>query len=308
MKHSYLFSLGVVLFFLLSCASQNEKEYFLFTSFHEPADTGLRFLYSEEGYHWDSIPGVFLKPELGKQLLMRDPSIVKGPDNRFRLVWTTSWKGDLGFGYADSDDLIHWSEQQMIPAMQDSTTVNVWAPEIFYDDVEDRYIVVWASCVPGKYDQGIEDVDNNHRLYYLTTRDFETFSETKLFLDPGFSVIDAVIVKRATDDYVLVLKDNTRPERNLRVAFASSPTGPFTEPSAPFTGAFTEGPTVTRAGDDYLIYYDMYRERIYGAMKTTDFIHFEDVTAQVSIPNGHKHGTIVKVSSSVIDKLKNANN
>lgn len=308
MKHINLVYLGMVFFTLLSCASQNEKEYYLFTSFQEPADDGLRFLYSEDGYHWDSIPGVFLQPELGKQLLMRDPSIVKGPDNRFRLVWTTSWKGDLGFGYAESDDLIHWSEQQMIPAMQDSTTVNVWAPEIFYDDVEDRYIIVWASCVPGKYDHGIEDVDNNHRLYYLTTRDFETFSETKLFLDPGFSVIDAVIVMRATDDYVLVLKDNTRLERNLRVAFASSPTGPFTEPSAPFTGAFTEGPTVTRIDDDYLIYYDMYRKKIYGAMKTTDFTHFEDVTAQVSIPNGHKHGTIVSVSSSVIDKLKNANN
>lgn len=307
MKHNLLLLLGVMMLFMTACSLQKEKEYYLFTSFHEPADAGLRFLYSEDGYHWDSIPGIFLKPELGEQQLMRDPSIVKGPDNRFRLVWTTSWKGDLGFGYAESDDLIHWSQQKMIPAMQDTTAVNVWAPEIFYDDVEDRYMVVWASCVPGKFDNGMEEEDNNHRLYYLTTKDFETFSETKLFLDPGFSVIDAVIVKRAADDYVLVFKDNTRPARNLRVTFASNPSGPFSEPSIPFTGVFTEGPTVTRVGEDYLIYFDMYREKIYGAMKTTDFLHFEDVTAQISIPNGHKHGTIVKVSHSVIDQLKNAN-
>ncbi|KAA4030245.1 arabinosidase, partial [Bacteroides ovatus] len=29
----------------------------MFTSFHEPADEGLRYLYSEGGIHWDSIPG-----------------------------------------------------------------------------------------------------------------------------------------------------------------------------------------------------------------------------------------------------------
>ena len=47
-------------------------------------------------------------------------------------------------------DLIHWSEQQMIPVMADEpTTINVWAPEIFYDDENDQFMVVWASCVPG---------------------------------------------------------------------------------------------------------------------------------------------------------------
>ena len=124
------------------------KDYYMFTSFHEPADEGLRYLYSEDGIHWDSIPGVWLKPELGQHQLMRDPSMVRTPDGTYHLVWTTSWKGDLGFGYAHSKDLIHWSEQQMIPVMADEpTTINVWAPEIFYDDENDQFMVVWASCV-----------------------------------------------------------------------------------------------------------------------------------------------------------------
>ncbi len=141
MKHTLLLSFAVFYILISACSPTREKEFYLFTSFHEPANEGLRYLYSEDGYHWDSIPGIFLKPEIGNQQLMRDPSIVKGPGDMYHLVWTTSWKGDLGFGHARSKDLIHWSEQQMIPAMTDTTTVNVWAPEIFYDDVNDQFIV-----------------------------------------------------------------------------------------------------------------------------------------------------------------------
>lgn len=296
-----------LLLFFFSCASTTqpqEKEVYLFTSFHEPADEGLRFLFSEDGYHWDSIDGVWLKPTLGKHQLMRDPSMVKGPDGFYHLVWTTSWKGDLGFGYARSKDLINWSEPKMITAMTDTTTVNVWAPEVFYDDTLNLYFIVWASCVPGVFERGIEEEDNNHRLYYLTTPDFETFSETKLFLDPGFSVIDAMIVKRNVDDYVLVLKDNTRLNRNIKVAFAKSPYGPYSTPSEPFTPQFCEGPTTTKVGDDYLIYFDMYKEKRYGAVRTTDFVQFEDVSDLIRVPKGHKHGTIVKVPQSLVENLK----
>lgn len=304
MKHKLLQLIAALAILMAACSPSKEKEFYLFTSFHEPADEGLRYLYSEDGYHWETIPGVFLQPGIGKQQLMRDPSIVKGPDDYFHLVWTTSWKGDLGFGYARSKDLINWSEQKMIPAMHDTTTVNVWAPEIFYDDVGEQYIIVWASCVPGKFERGIEDEDNNHRLYYLTTKDFETFSETKLFLDPGFSVIDAVIVKRGPEDYVLVLKDNTRNNRNLKIAFSSSPVGPYSDASEPFTGMFSEGPAVAKVGEEYLVFFDMYREKKYGAVKTTDFVTMEDVTSEINIPNGHKHGTITKVPASIIKELK----
>ncbi|MDE6002143.1 MAG: arabinosidase, partial [Prevotella sp.] len=53
------------------------------TSFHEPATDGLRFIYSYDGWQWDSIPGVWLKPEVGKQKVMRDPSIIRTPDGTF---------------------------------------------------------------------------------------------------------------------------------------------------------------------------------------------------------------------------------
>ena len=106
------------------------------------------------------------------------------------------------------------------------------------------------------------------------------------------------------DDYVLVLKDNTRPERNLKVAFSKHPAGPYSTASAPFTPNFTEGPSVARVKEGYVIYYDQYREKIYGAVRTKDFKSFEDVTKLVDVPEGHKHGTIFRVEKKFVNRLK----
>jgi hypothetical protein len=292
--------IGSMIIVLASCSSKA----YLFTSFHEPADAGLRMLYSYDGYKWTDIDTVFLKPNVGNQKVMRDPSMVQGPDGTFHLVWTSSWRGDKGFGYASSKDLVHWSEQRMIPVMEhEPSTVNVWAPELFYDEDSKQYIIIWASTIPGRFERGIEEDSNNHRMYVTTTKDFQSFTPTKLFLDPKFSVIDAVILKRATNDYVLVLKDNTRPERDMKVAFAKSPLGPWENISKRFTEQFTEGPSVLKMTDDWLIYFDAYRKGTYDAVSTRDFVRFHDINNQVSIPKGHKHGTIVPVKKKLVKRL-----
>jgi hypothetical protein len=299
--HKKLLNINCSLLILL--ASCSSKAY-LFTSFHEPADAGLRMLYSYDRKNWTDLDTVLLQPKVGNQKVMRDPSMVQGPDGTFHLVWTSSWRGDLGFGYASSKDLLRWSEQQFIPVMKNEpTTVNVWAPELFYDDEAKQYIIIWASCIPGRFERGIEEDSNNHRMYVTTTTDFKTFSDTKLFLDPKFSVIDAVIVKRKKDDYVLVLKDNTRPERNIKVAFGPSPLGPWKNISKPFSGNFTEGPSVVKLKDEWLIYFDSYQKKIYEAVATKDFVTFENVTTNVKVPEGHKHGTIVQVKKRVAHRL-----
>ena len=288
------------------------KDIYVSTSFHEPATEGLRFIYSEDGIRWDSIEGVFLRPEVGQQHVMRDPSVVRGPDGTFHLVWTSSWRGDRGFGYSSSKDLIHWTPQRFVSTGMDTTTVNTWAPELFYDDVRRQFLVVWASCVPGRFPDYQEDHKNNHRLYYMTTKDFRRFSAAKLFYDPGFSAIDATILKlplasNPSLDYVMVVKDNSRPMRNIKVAFARSPYGPWSEASEPFTESFTEGPTTAKVGDWYYIYYDSYRHKIYGAHRTKDFKTFEDQTGVVSFPVGHKHGTVFMADEQLVEGLKKYN-
>nr|WP_295923209.1 glycoside hydrolase family 43 protein [uncultured Dyadobacter sp.] len=284
--------------------SSCQKQAYLFTSFREPATDGLHLAYSNDGYSWTDLGGGYLKPEVGGKL-MRDPSIARGKDGTFHLVWTTNWKGDKGFGYASSRDLVHWSEQRFIPVMeQEAEVVNVWAPELFYDEDQDRFIIIWASTIPFRFPKGEEDERNNHRMYYVTTKDFQSFSKAALFLDPGFSVIDCVIAKRKKDDYVLVLKDNTRPQRNIRVAFANNVLGPYRDVSEPFTGFLTEGPTVAQAGDQWLIYFDQYRDKTYGAVKTKDFKGFTNISKEIKVPDGHKHGTIIQIDHRILKQLK----
>ncbi len=304
MKISNITFLILSVFFaaiLTSCSS--EKNVYMFTSFREPADAGLRLLYSHDGYKWTDLDTIFIKPEVSGKV-MRDPSIVQGPDGTFHFVWTSSWKGNYGFGYSSSKDLINWSEQKQIDVMShDTSTCNVWAPELFYDKATSQYVIVWASTVPFKFEKGIEEERNNHRLYYVTTKDFNTFSKAELFYDPGYSSIDATIVNRGKDDYVLVFKDNTRPERNIKVAFGKTALGPWENQSKPFTANFTEGPSVLKAGNDWLIYFDAYREKKYLAVKTHDFITFKDAAQEISLPVGHKHGTIFMVNEKILNKL-----
>jgi Glycosyl hydrolases family 43 len=286
--------------------SELREQVYLFTSFREDSPQGLRFLYSFDGYHWTNIPGRFLIPNVGPSKLLRDPSLSRGPDGTFHLVWTIGWHGDQGFGYASSKDLVHWSGQQSIPVMtNEPTTVNVWAPELFYDDHKKQFIMVWASTIPGRYPDKLEAHDNNHRLYFTTTRDFKTFTPSRLFFEPGFSVIDGFILKDS-DRYVLIHKDNARPMLNLRVAFGKSPLGPWHDVSEPFTGKFTEGPCALKIGGDWLIYSDAYREKIYRTARTRDFKTFTDITSETSFPEGHKHGTALRVPREIMEGLRRA--
>jgi hypothetical protein len=303
-KALQIFLIGAALVSVMSTAFAAPvagNSVYLFTSFRDADQKFLRFLYSFDGYHWTNVPGTFLEANVGASKQFRDPSLLRGPDGTFHLVWTAGWHGDQGFGCASSKDLIHWSPQQFVPAMtNEPTTVNVWAPELFYDNGD--FIIVWASTIPGRFPDKLEKHDNNHRLYYTTTKDFLEFTPARLFFDPGFSVIDPFILKDG-QRYVLVCKDNSRPNLNLRVAFAKSPLGPWENVSAPFTEKFTEGPCALKIGADWLVYFDAYREKIYGAARTRDFQTFTNITPEVSFPQGHKHGTAVQVPREILDGL-----
>ncbi len=310
---------------LLLCGSCKQQQVYLFTSHREPALDGLHFLYSYDAYHWDSLPGVWLKPEVGNktqrvnpmtgrvetpkyypQSMMRDPSLCQGPDGTYHLAWTIAWSGEKGFGYASSKDLIHWSEQRIIPVMEDSTTGNVWAPEIFYDDERDQFQIAWSSSIPRERYTDADRLGTNgvHRQYYTTTKDFVHFEPTKPFYDPGFNSIDGYVLKRGDKDYVLVLKDNRKPGfSDLFCAFAEAPEGPYSQPTEKFAPTYSEGPCVVKVGEEYLIYFDVYRQGRYGAVSTRDFQTFTPIDDKISLPMGHKHGTIITIKESVLKKM-----
>ena len=109
-----------------------------------------------------------------------------------------------------------------------------------------------------------------------------------------------------SDRYVLVLKDNTRPQRNIRVALSESPLGPWKNISGPFTEKFTEGPSAVKIGEDWIIYFESYHARHYSAAKTRDFKTFTDITKEITFPEGHKHGTALQIPREVLDGLLRA--
>ena len=242
--------------------------------------------------------------------LMRDPSILRGPDGMFHLVWTVAWT-DKGIGVAHSPDLIHWSAQSRVPVMEhEPTALNAWAPDLFYDDVTRRYVIVWATSIPGRFpasDSLAERTSRgraDHRLYYVTTADFKAYSPAALLYDGGFSAIDGTIAKKG-DRYFLVMKDETflPPRRNLRVASSKRATGPYGPASPAFTDLHTEGPSVMHSGEWWYVYYDEYTRGHYGAVRTTDFVHFEPFRDSLRTPRGIRHGSAFLAPQSVLRGL-----
>ena len=284
---------------------------YLFSYFIGNGEDGLHLAWSPDGYRFEALKGgqSFLTPRVGESRLMRDPCILRGPDGLYHMVWTTSWTGQT-IGYANSKDLIHWSEQRAIPVMAHEPTVrNCWAPEIVYDHDEEHYRIFWASTIPGRFPDTENQAEDqyNHRMYSTTTRDFETFTPTRLFYDPGFNVIDATFLP-ANDQFYLIIKDETRNpvKKHLRIAAADRMSGPFGPLGEPFTQDWVEGPSAIQIGDETLVYFDAYRDRHYAAMRSTDLETWEDITAQISMPPGARHGTVFEVPREVVVNLMEA--
>lgn len=287
-----------------------EKNVFLFSYFKGNGEDGLHLAYSKDGYKWNALKNdeSFLTPMVGKDKLMRDPCIIKGGDGLYHMVWTVSWT-DKGIGYANSKDLKNWSEQKFIPVMaHENSTRNTWAPEVTYDPVSKEYMIYWASTIPGKFPetQVKDDAGYNHRMYYTTTKDFKVFSDTKLLYEPGFNVIDSNIIKNG-DQYVMFLKDETKvpPQKNLKIAFSNNLTGPYTKASTPITGNYwAEGPTAIKINDNWVVYFDKYRDHKYGAVRSKDLKTWEDISDKIEFPKGTRHGTVLKISETALKKLR----
>ncbi|RZK65674.1 MAG: beta-galactosidase, partial [Pedobacter sp.] len=270
---------------------------------------GLHLAYSRDAYQWTALKNdsSFLKPTVSKDQLMRDPCIIRGADGLFHMVWTVSWK-DKGIGYASSKDLIHWSEQQFLPVMaKQEGARNTWAPEITYDSLTKTYIIYWASTITGKFSETASSLEDgyNHRIYFVSTKDFKTYSETKLLYEPGFNVIDATIVKDK-GKFIMFLKDETREpvQKNIKIATADHLTGPYSNSSQSITGKYwAEGPTAIKVGNEWLVYFDKYRDHRYGAILSSDLKDWTDVSDKILLPKGLRHGTILTIKEKELKKL-----
>ena len=320
----------VIIFFIISISksfSQN-KEAYLYSYFINNGADGLHLAYSHDGYSWKTLKNnkSFLTPTIGNDKLMRDPCIIYGPDKKFHMVYTVSWR-ERSIGYAYSTDLINWSKQLKIPVMMhEENALNCWAPEIYYDSISKKYVIIWSTTIPGRFKETDNSGDSidihtpsrleekteliltyNHRLYYVTTKDFRDFSKTKLFFDQGFNVIDGSINKSA-EDYILFLKDETRypPQKNIRITSSKSLFNSFQPVSDPITGDYwAEGPSSIKIRDYWHVYFDKYMTtgNRMGAVKSKDLKNWTDISDEINFPENALHGSIFKVSQDVLNNL-----
>jgi hypothetical protein len=306
----------IIITIILSLNSLYSQDVYLFSYFKGNGDDGLHMAYSYDGRHWTALKNdkSFLTPVVGSNL-MRDPSIFLDRKGTFHMVWTTGW-WDNGFGYASSKDLIHWSEQKYVQAMaHEPKTKNMWAPEIYYDEATDQYLICWSSWILDRY-PATDSVGHtlnsdpkkpkmSHRIYAITTKDFETFSPTRLFYEPGFNVIDASITK-FKNKYVMFCKDETLtpPQKNIRMAFSDKAEGPYGPASEPIYGkTFAEGPCPLFIGDSCFVYFDKYMDKKFGAIVSTDFKTWKDISDEISYPEGIRHGTAFRATRKILDVL-----
>ena len=288
----------------------------LFSSFRGDGETGLHLAWSTDGLTWTALrdDASFLAPEVGGRL-MRDPYIILGPDGIYHMVWTTGW-WENNIGIAHSEDLVTWSEQALLPVMaHEPEVMNSWAPEIFFDDVEGEYVIFWSSAIPDRFPETADRGDIrsttgksiNHRVYAVTTKDFETYSDTHLFYDGGFVSIDASLLKHG-DEYLMFIKDETKrpePEKNIRLATAPAPQGPWSPASEPFSpeGVWVEGPTAAEIHGEVYVYFDAYMEHAMMGMRSADLTQWEDISDRLTFPEGARHGSVLPVTRERLDAL-----
>lgn len=303
--------LVTVLLIISQQVSAQTGKVYLFSYFRGNGEDGLHLAYSRDGLKFTALGNdkSFLAPTVGISKLMRDPCIIQTPDGIFHMVWTAGWT-ERGIGYSSSRDLLNWTEQKYFTVMEKEPSArNCWAPEIIYDKKKKQFLIIWSTTIPGRFPDTEKTGDSgyNHRIWSVTTKDFVTFSETRLFYDKGFNVIDATINKTGRKWFMLI-KDETRnpPQKNIRITTAKSLYGPYSDPSEPVTGKYwAEGPSSIKINGMWHVYFDKYTENKMGAVISKDLKKWEDISEKVSFPDGVRHGTIFETDEPTLQKLLN---
>ena len=323
---------------VLPLPKQEPKEGYMFSYFTgEGTSDGEQIYFASskdnDPLHWNELNGgqPVLRSQYGDRGV-RDPFIIRSPEgDKFYMIATDlkingngDWDGAQRRGSRyievwESTDLVSWSEQRH-ELVSPQEAGNTWAPEAYYDDRLGSYVVFWASKLYAE-----DDVDHSgstyNRMMYATTRDFRTFSEPKVWIDPGHSVIDSTVVKH-DGTYYRFTKDE-------RGATASNPCGKFIveekatdlldlawDDVAECIGKGAsdnpgisrgEGPTIFKSNteDKWYLFIDEFGGRGYVPFETTDLESGEfRIPADYQLPSRPRHGTVLPVTKDELERLE----
>jgi len=274
-------------------------------SYFKTESEALHLALSDDGFQWKPINNN--KPVLTCNVnskSIRDPFIIKAQDGIFHLFFTDSWRSKYII-HCYSNDLIEWSRQEAIGVMVDVPgTRNSWAPECFYDYEEDLYRIIWSSTVSVEGPVNFKD----HRIWSTTTKDFINYTPSKIFFDPGYSVIDATVAYK-NGKYLMAFKDERGTNevdtefKAIRVCCSEKAEGPYANISELITPNLTEGPVIFEAEGELIMFYDHFKENHYGASISYDGRNWTDIIQKVEFPQGVRHGGVIKIDDSLAKKL-----
>lgn len=266
---------------------------------------------------------------------LRDPFLIRSPEgDRFFLIATDlsigrngDWDAAQRHGSQylevwESTDLITWSEQRHVKVSPDNAG-NTWAPEAYWDETLQQYVVFWASKLYADDDPDHTGSAYN-RMLYATTRDFVTFSEAQVWQDRGESRIDSTVI-RENDVYYRFTKDeggggtgcsDIIQEKSTSLTAVDLPGDPAWEFMAGCIGreagtSAVEGPTVFRAnpgdtsGSPFYLFVDEYGGRGYIPLGTADLENPDwQVPADYDLPASPRHGTVIPVTAAELAALR----
>jgi len=277
----------------------------------------LHIALSNDGRHWTALNN----NEPVWEHHMRDPYVRRGPDGLWRILSTgggrASDRDKVGPSclYVTSKDLINWQVESSLPLMKDAKNAegafagNIWAPEWFYDENTDEYMLFWSSSFK---DAGWKE----SRLWYSKTRDWKTFTPAKVLFDPSYSVIDGTLLKHDGTYYLFHKEEEfgaqTGERRAIRLATSNKLEGPYTIIEGPLNQGqivpvITEGPTVIKdmANPGWLLFYDYCMTNRFGLSYSPDLIHWS-VEEDVTFPSEARHGCISILNAEEARKLMEA--
>jgi hypothetical protein len=278
----------------------------LVMSYFTERDEALHLAVSTDGGHSfapvnEGLP--VLRGSVGTGAL-RDPFLGLGPDGRVHLLATDGWSSpSIVHAVSEDQDLRSWSAQTLLPVMAAIPGAhNAWAPEFFYDHTSGRYHLIWSSVVdearPAK-GRDWPNVGQDHRIWSCTTEDFTTFSDSAVFFDPGHSVIDATVV-RDGERFLMAYKDErgvndpSTSHKHIMLTVFDRPGGPYEAPRGPVGPGPVEGPSIFRRDGEWVMIFDHYLERRYGAMRSSDGVAW--APTDIDLPTGVRHASVLALS------------
>jgi hypothetical protein len=275
---------------------------FVLSHFRTEAEA-LHYAVSDDGYRWETLNGgdPILRSEVGAESI-RDPFVIQDRGGTYHLLGTDGWHSE-NVVHAKSEDLIEWSDPELVPVMADVPGVrNTWAPECFYDADVGIYRLVWSSTV----NPGGDPDDLDHRIWTCSTPDFESFGAPSVLFDPGYNVIDACVVRHG-GEYLMAFKDERgendldTDHKDVRLARAPSGGGPFGDVTEPVTPGPVEGPTVFHNGEEWLMLYDHFIEERYGASRSDDARAWTVCDSEMDFPEGLRHGDVIATMDDLFE-------